>query len=107
MAVSFIGEGTGENHRSAMSHWQSLSHNAVSSTPIHEQVGELTTLVVVDTDCIGSCKSNYHKITTTTAPDRYGNNRQNQTVTVHEPKKKNNPHKTKILYFFFFEWYVV
>ena len=29
---------------------------------------ELTTLVVIGTDCIGSCKSNYHTITTTTAP---------------------------------------
>ena len=29
---------------------------------------ELTTLVVIDTDCIGSCKSNYHTITTMTTP---------------------------------------
>jgi hypothetical protein len=29
---------------------------------------ELTTLVVICTDCIGSCKSNYHKIATMTAP---------------------------------------
>jgi hypothetical protein len=29
---------------------------------------QLTTLVVIDTDCIGSRKSNYHSITTTTAP---------------------------------------
>ena len=29
---------------------------------------ELSTLVVIDTDCIGSYKSNYHTITTTTAP---------------------------------------
>ena len=29
---------------------------------------ELTTLVVIGTDCIGSCDSNYHTITTTTAP---------------------------------------
>ena len=29
---------------------------------------EFTTSVVVDTDCIGSCKSNYHTIMTTTAP---------------------------------------
>ena len=29
---------------------------------------ELTTLVVIGTDCIGSCKSNYHTIMTTTAP---------------------------------------
>jgi hypothetical protein len=27
---------------------------------------ELTTLVAIDTDCIGSCKSNYHTITTST-----------------------------------------
>jgi hypothetical protein len=29
---------------------------------------ELTTLVVIGTDCTGSCKLNYHSITTTTAP---------------------------------------
>jgi hypothetical protein len=29
---------------------------------------ELTTSVVIGTDCIGSCKFNYHAITSTTAP---------------------------------------
>jgi len=29
---------------------------------------ELTTLVVIGTDCIGSCKSNFHTITTATVP---------------------------------------
>jgi hypothetical protein len=29
---------------------------------------EMTTLVVIGTDCIGSCKSNYHTITTMMAP---------------------------------------
>jgi hypothetical protein len=29
---------------------------------------KLTTLVVIGTDCIGSCKSNYHTIMATTAP---------------------------------------
>ena len=29
---------------------------------------ELKISVVIDTDCIGSCKSNYHTITVTTAP---------------------------------------
>ena len=29
---------------------------------------KLTTLVMISTDCTGSCKSNYHTITTTTAP---------------------------------------
>ena len=40
LAVSFIGGGNqsnGENHRPATSHWQTLSHNVVSSTPRHEQ----------------------------------------------------------------------
>ena len=45
-----------------------LSHNVVSSTPRHEQDFELTTLVVMGTDCTGSCKSNYHMIMATTAP---------------------------------------
>jgi uncharacterized protein YjaG (DUF416 family) len=31
---------------------------------------ELTTLVVICTDCKGSCKSNYHTITATTAPNQ-------------------------------------
>ena len=33
---------------------------------------KLTTLVVIGTDCIGSYKSNYHTITTTTNPTVYG-----------------------------------
>jgi hypothetical protein len=45
----------GENHRSVVSYWQNLSHNGVSSTRRHE----LTTLVVIGTDCIGSCKFSY------------------------------------------------
>jgi hypothetical protein len=34
---------------------------------------ELTTSVVIGTDCIGSCKSNYHTITATTALSEYKN----------------------------------
>ena len=34
----------------------------------HERGFELTTLVGIDTGCTGSYKSNYHMITTTTAP---------------------------------------
>jgi hypothetical protein len=36
-----------------------------SSTNIFPAGFKLTTLVVMGTDCIGSCKSNYHMITTT------------------------------------------
>ena len=33
---------------------------------------ELTTLVVIGTDCIGSHKPNYHMVTTTTVPYKHG-----------------------------------
>ena len=70
VVVSFIGEetgGSGENHRSAASHWQTLSHTVVSSTP--RLCGIRPRNVGGDryTDCIGSYKSNCHAITTTTA----------------------------------------
>ena len=63
-------EGTGvpkENHRPAVSHWQTWSHN-LYRVDLAWAGFELTTLVVMGTDCIGSYKSNYHTITTTTAP---------------------------------------
>ena len=34
-SVLFVEE-TGENHRPVASHWQTLSHNVVSSIPRHE-----------------------------------------------------------------------
>ena len=58
----------GENHWSAASHWQTLTHNVVSSTPHLRGIFELTTLVVMGTDCICSYKSTYHTIITMTTP---------------------------------------
>ena len=59
-----------ENHQPVASHWQTLSYNVAQSTPHHAwAVFELTMLVLIGTDCIGSCKSNYHMITTTTVPE--------------------------------------
>jgi hypothetical protein len=55
----------GENHRPAASHWQ-LYPIMLHTSPWSRF--ELTTSVVIGTDCIGSCKSKYHTITTTTAP---------------------------------------
>ena len=57
-----------ENHWPVASHWQIVSHNVVSSTLRKIMRFELTTCVVIGTDCTGSCQSNYHAITTTTAP---------------------------------------
>jgi hypothetical protein len=43
-----------------------LSYNVVSSTPCNERNSNSPcTFVVIGTDCEGSCKSNYHMITTT------------------------------------------
>jgi hypothetical protein len=70
----------GENHRPAASHWQTLSHNVASITPSHERDSNSQHLVVICTDCIGSCKSKHHTITTTTAPGTFGN--QSFTISI-------------------------
>ena len=57
-------------------HWQTFSHNVVSST----------TLVVIGTDCIGRYKSNYHTITTTTVPMFYENGGRSQLQYVRSSK---------------------
>ena len=57
-----------ENHRPVTSHWQTLSHNIVIEYTSPWMRFELTTLVVINTDCTGSCKSNYHTIMATMAP---------------------------------------
>ena len=52
-----------ENHQPAASHWQTLSHNVVSSIPGLSMIQTNN-----GTDCIGSYKSSYHTITTVKAP---------------------------------------
>ncbi len=39
-------------------------YNVVSSTLCHERDSNSQPLAVIGTDCIGSCKFNYHTITT-------------------------------------------
>ena len=57
----------GENRWTVASHWQTLSLDVVEYTS--SWVGfKLLILVVMCTDFIGSCKSNYHTITAMTAP---------------------------------------
>ena len=50
---------------------------------------ELKTLVVIGTDCTGSCKSNYHTITTTTAPKNLHNS-ESKILTISDWRKLFN-----------------
>jgi hypothetical protein len=68
VAVRFIGGGTQENHWTVASHWQTWSHKMLYQVHLAWAGFELTALVVICTDCIGSNKSNYHMITNITAP---------------------------------------
>ena len=66
MVVSFIDGGPRENH--ALSQvTDKLYHIMLYTSPWSRF--ELTTSVVIDTDCRGSCESNCHTITATAAPD--------------------------------------
>ena len=71
MAVSFI---DGGNQRKPLTCRKSLTNYSIMFYWVHlAWVGfKLTTLVVIGIDCIGSCKSNYHMITTTTTPWEFG-----------------------------------
>jgi hypothetical protein len=71
----------GENHRPVIIHCYTLSHTVVSNAPRHERF-ELTTFVVIGTDYTGSCKSNYHMITTTTAPTSIQNKNKGKKNTM-------------------------
>jgi len=72
MAVIFIGGVPRENHQPVTSHWQSWSrHIMLYWVNLAWTRFELTMLVVIGTDCTGSCKSNYHTIMTMMAPICY------------------------------------
>ena len=66
MAVSFIGEGTRNTLRKSPTCRKSLVN--IMLYPVHPSwVGfEITTLVVLGTDCLGSYKSKCHTFTTAT-----------------------------------------
>ena len=65
VAVSVIGGG---NRSTEAKTTDKLYHIMLNQVHLACAGFELTTLVVMYTDCIGSCNSNYHTIATTTVP---------------------------------------
>ena len=71
MVASFIDGGNQSTQRKPLTCRKSLTNfiTYCCIEYISPSAGfKVTTLVVLSTDCIGSCKSNYHMITTITAP---------------------------------------
>ena len=67
VAVSFIGGGNASIWRKTIDLSQTDKFNHIMCTSPRTRF-ELSNLVLIGTDCTGSCNSNHHTITTTTAP---------------------------------------
>ena len=68
MAVSFIGGGNRRTRRKPPTCRMSLTNFIMLLYSLPWAGVECKTSVVIGTDCIGSCKSNYHRIMVATAP---------------------------------------
>jgi hypothetical protein len=75
----------GENHRPVASHWHILLNDVVSFEYTSAWARfKLTTLMVIGTDCTGSCKSNYAIRPRRSLRDEKSNNSQYHMKTIGE-----------------------
>ena len=82
MAVSFIGGG---NPSARTNVTDKLYPIMLYMVYLASTWYELTASVMIGTDCIGSCKSNYHMITTATTPKLLvGTSNKLHSLKVHE-----------------------
>jgi hypothetical protein len=73
----------GENHRPVASHWHILLNTVVSFEYTSAWARfKLTTLMVIGTDCTGSCKSNYAMRPRRSLRDEKSNNSQYHMISV-------------------------
>jgi len=85
MAVSFIGGGNLSTRRKPLTCRKSLTnfyHIMLYRVHLTCEEFEPTTLVVIGTDCIGSCNSNHHMITITTALQTKGDKLRNDKLII-------------------------
>jgi hypothetical protein len=66
MAVSFIGGGTSNQRKPPTCRKSQTNFYQIKLYLVHITMNGILTLVVIDPDCIVSCKSKYHSITTMT-----------------------------------------
>ena len=82
VAVSFIGGGNASIWRKTIDLSQTDKFNHIMCTSPRTRF-ELSNLVLIGTDCTGSCNSNHHTITTTTAPWQIRTNKMTDTNDVY------------------------
>ena len=77
-----------ENHRPVVCYGHTLLYCVTSSTPLHERGSNSQLLMVIGSDCTGSCKSYYHAITAQMVPRGVRGGKVSVFITAIKPTRK-------------------